>query len=235
MNTISSSNPTSTSSNHLAVRSYQPKDLEALHEVYYQTGLMGESLAGTQKFNDRKLFNMLFFDYYIKYEPEHCFVLVNTATDQALGYIIGTLDSNAQEKAFTHKMVWRIFLRMFLVSWWRYPESYKQTMQFIKDGEHGYEEHMNQIKKEYPAHLHINLSPHMQSKGGGSLLMNHFLEHLRENKSVGVHLGTTNQNVKAVPFYQKHGFKIALEIPGQMWDLPKEQIELVFTKSLKEA
>ena len=223
------------SSVQLAVRAYQSKDLNALHEVYYQTGLMGETLVGTNKFNDRKLFNMLFFDYYVNYEPQHCFVLIDQSTDQALGYIIGTLDTNAQEKAFTLKMVWRIFLRMFLVSWWRYPESFKQTMQFIKDGEHGHQTEMDQIKQAYPAHLHINLSPTMQSKGGGSLLINHFLTHLKAHHVAGVHLGTTNQNLKAVPFYQKHGFKIALQIPGQMWDLPKEQIELVFTKSLKEA
>ena len=233
MNTISSS--TSQSIPQLAIRGYQPKDLPALHEIYYQTGLMGESLVGTQKFNDRKLFNMLFFDYYVKYEPEHCFVLVNSATDEALGYIIGTLDSIAQEKAFTRKMVWRIFLRMFLVSWWRHPESFKQTLQMIRDGEHGHQAQMDQIKQQYPAHLHINLSPHMQSKGGGSMLMTHFLDHLRKNHVTGVHLGTTNQNLKAVPFYQKHGFSLALEIPGKMWDLPIEQIELVFTKLIKEA
>lgn len=216
----------------IQVRPYRPQDLDALREIYYQTGLMGESLAGTNLFNDRVLFNMLFFDYYLRYEPQHCFVAVDAETDQPLGYIFGTLDTAAQEKTFTHKMIPRILLRMFFVTWWRHPESFKQTLQIFKNSDVEQQAQLEEIKQKFPAHLHINMSPNVHSRGGGSLLMQRFLQHLRAHHSPGVHLGTSNQNLKAVPFYQKHGFQLAFQAPSHMWDVPKEQIEYLFTKSL---
>lgn len=57
----------------------------------------------------------------------------------------------------------------------------------------------------FPAHLHINFHPDARGKGLGSLLMNHYLNHLKLNNVMGVHL-VTSPDAQNVSFYQRLGF-----------------------------
>lgn len=57
----------------------------------------------------------------------------------------------------------------------------------------------------FPAHLHINFHPNARGKGLGSLLVNHYVNYLKSNNVIGVHL-VTSPDAKNVSFYQRLGF-----------------------------
>lgn len=63
---------------------------------------------------------------------------------------------------------------------------------------------------QYPAHLHINFSLQATGQGLGSLLIQHFEEHLKKQKVSGVHLITSPQ-ARNVHFYQKNGYDFLVE------------------------
>lgn len=222
------------SSQSILIRNYTPQDLVQVREINYVTGLMGKSLSELNLFNDKKLFNMLFIDYYIKYELENCFVAIDRTTQTVVGYIIGTEDTQKQEKKFRNKMGWRIFLRLFFITWWRHPESFRQFFHFLNAFPEEHHQAMKKIIQDFPAHLHVNMFPAMQSKGGGSMLLFHFLKHLRSQNIKGLHLGTMNQNIKAIPFYQKHGFQLAKQTDVVFWTVESKQISLTYTKIIEE-
>ena len=59
--------------------------------------------------------------------------------------------------------------------------------------------------ESFPAHLHINFHPDARGKGLGSILMNHYMNHLKLHHVTGVHL-VTSPNVQNVNFYMRLGF-----------------------------
>jgi hypothetical protein len=61
--------------------------------------------------------------------------------------------------------------------------------------------------------------------------------HLKKNRIKGVHLGTSDKNVKAVPFYYKMGYSLIYEgSPGFcMWKNNPDVKSLIFGKKLNES
>lgn len=57
----------------------------------------------------------------------------------------------------------------------------------------------------FPAHLHINFHPDARGKGLGSILMNHYMNFLKLNNVMGVHL-ITSPDAQNVSFYDRLGF-----------------------------
>jgi len=58
----------------------------------------------------------------------------------------------------------------------------------------------------FPAHLHINFHPDARGKGLGSILMNHYMNFLKLNNVMGVHL-ITSPDAQNVSFYSRLGFE----------------------------
>lgn len=192
-----------------SIRPFQPADERAIEEITYRTGFKGEDLTGRGYFDDRRLFFLIFIGYYTRFEPEHCFVAEEQNTNRVVGFICGTPDTAVQESRFNQKMTWRIALRAFGFSSWRYPHSLKTLIKMLpKRAALPDAEMIRQIEVEYPGHLHINLLPGFQGLGIGSRLMRHFETQMRNLGVPGLHLSTSNKNFKAVPFYHKMGFAI---------------------------
>ena len=59
----------------------------------------------------------------------------------------------------------------------------------------------------YPAHLHIDLLPHVQGSGNGTRLMRTFFEAAAAAGAPGVHLVVAADNTRALGFYDHLGFK----------------------------
>ena len=57
----------------------------------------------------------------------------------------------------------------------------------------------------FPAHLHINFHTDARGKGLGSLLMKHYMDHLKLNNVMGVHL-ITSPDAQNVSFFKRLGF-----------------------------
>jgi ribosomal protein S18 acetylase RimI-like enzyme len=196
----------------ISIRPYQSSDESTIIEITYRTGLAGEDLTGRGYVDDARLWYLIFIGYYSRYEPENFFVAVDSESDQVVGFICGTPDTLTQEARFSKKMVPHITLRFFGYTSWRYPRTFKNIFDMMRNYLSGTENADNDpIIAKYPAHLHINLLPGFQGQGVGTRLMRHFEEHMRHLGAKGLHLGTSNQNFKAVPFYHKMGFEIVHE------------------------
>ena len=217
----------------ISIRTYQPMDEPAIIEITFKTGLVGEDLTGRGYCDDARLWYLIFIGYYASYEPENFFVAAESETDKVVGFICGTPDTRMQEVHFRKKMVPRIGLRFFGYTSWRYPHTFKTVFgllrYYISNPENAGNDH---IIKQYPAHLHINLLPDFQSQGMGTRLMKHFEAHMMGLGVQGIHLGTTNKNHKAVPFYHKMGFEIVRESEIMPHPLFDDLRHLTFAKKL---
>ena len=58
----------------------------------------------------------------------------------------------------------------------------------------------------YPAHLHIDVLPRAQGRGHGRRMVQTLLTALVERGCVGVHLGVSPRNDRAIGFYRSLGF-----------------------------
>lgn len=217
----------------ISIRPYRPTDEPAIIEITFKTGLVGEDLTGRGYCDDARLWYLIFIGYYTSYEPENFFVATESETGKVIGFICGTPDTLKQEIRFREKMIPRIGLHFFGYTSWRYPRTFKTVFGllrfYISDREDAGDE---RVIAKYPAHLHINLLPGFQSQGTGTRLMKHFEAHMWDLGIQGLHLGTTNKNLKAVPFYQKMGFEIVQEseiVPHPMFN---DLRHLIFAKKL---
>ena len=224
----------------MTIRKYKAKDRNSLIDICYHTGYMGEDCevkGGRNHFTDKKLFGLLFCQYYLDNEPENCFVA--EVNGRVVGYIIGTLNSSFQSKRFATTMILKIIFRLFFITLIKHVRDFFMLMGLIVVGVKIVGESPDpsnispeQLLKEYPAHLHINLLEGYQRKGLGSQLMNEFTMHLKKHGINGVHLETSTQNKKAIPFYRKQGFKIVSRSIGNLWrDVPNAS-SLIFAKKL---
>lgn len=212
------------------IRNPTKKDLADIINICYRTGWNGEDLTGTGKFNDKKLFGYLFCSYYPLYEPEHSFIAIDKQNNNVVGYILGTPNTVKQEKSFKTKMSPRIMLRTFLLSSWKYHESFSFIMRLRKNI--GSNTTPKDFLDTFPAHLHIDILPEYQKKGIGSALIKKFEYHMIELSIKGIHLGTSSKNVKALPFYKKHGYNIYAEHEGSLWANDDDNKGITFIKKL---
>ena len=199
-----------------------------LVEICWKTGLMGRSLEGQGRFEDKRLFAMIFALPFAAFQPELCRLAVagDGEDSRAVGYLLGTSDSRAEGRFFDRRFAPAIALRLFLYDWWCHPESFKQVMRFLKS-----ERAMRKARPApgasldpdelggpaCPAQLHINLHPDWQGLGLGSRLMASYLAALRERGLPAVFLDTSSMNEKALPFYEKLGFKLVASAKGELW------------------
>ena len=222
------------SDNNVVIRKCKKEDWRGIMEVCYRTGYMGEDATG--RFSDKYLFGLLFCLYYPWYEPWNCYVAESKAeNDKIVGYILGTMDSDLQEKHFAIKMVPRIIFRLITTSWWRYPNVLKILVHLISQAPKVMEEGTlgeDDLNKKYPAHLHIDILEDYQRIGIGSKLINKLETHLKKYRISGIHLGTSTRNIKAVPFYKKHGYKIIKIGNASLWPDASEEKDLTFVKKL---
>ncbi len=215
---------------NIEIIKYQPNYRDSVEDICYRTGYLGEDLTNKKVFEDRKLFSYLFCLYYLLYEKENCFIALDRDNNKVAGYIIGTMDTVNQKKLLVKKMTLMIAARFFTVTLVKYNESFKTIINFIFNWDLKLEPKF--ISREYPAHLHINLDPDYQRCGIGSLLLEKFEEHVKASGVKGIHLKTTDKNIKAVPFYIKHGYSILYETNMKLWRDEKDYKSIIFGKKL---
>jgi len=180
------------------IRPYHPSDLTLLYHICLLTADHGENAA--HMFEDRYLVGHQYIAPYAIFEPRCCFVLTYQATP--CGYICGTVDS----AVFAQKCEenWFPPLRQ------RYPlpkqHDHSPDAGVIRAIHKGIP--ANGALAAYPAHLHLDILPIGQGKGWGSKLMNTLLNQLRKLSVVGVHLGVSLKNKRAIRFYEHTGFKL---------------------------
>lgn len=175
----------------VSVRNYAEKDRQLVRNICIETSDMDKSTP--QK---REFILSLYCDYYIDNEPYNCFVAVNE-NDEAVGYIICGENFDCFKKLTKEK-----YLKKAKIS------SFERILAagdiFITQ----------LYRKEYPAHLHIDILPEYQRQGVGHLLMNALVENLKSKNIRGVMLCVGTKNIKGMSFYKKYGFEKRLSVFG---------------------
>jgi GNAT superfamily N-acetyltransferase len=196
----------------LEIRRYRESDEAAVRRICLLTGDNGGD--GTALYEDADLLSDIFAIPYTVIDPELCFVAVDVAVDseaeadgpegRVVGYLVGTVDSQR-------------YVERYLEEWLplvgeRHQEPPQEPN--WRDDAPGamawrlhHPEFDSRVVGEYPAHLHINLLPEAQGKGGGRALMEAFLNAAREHGAAGAHLYVSLTNTNARAFYARLGFE----------------------------
>ena len=152
--------------------------------------------------------------------------------DKVAGYIVGTDDTKKQERDFRKTMYPKMLLRMYLFTWWYSYTSYRYIKSFLTPENESVLD--NSLIGKYPAHLHMNVLPEFQSRGIGQQLLNMFISVMRDNAVAGIHLGTSSENTKAIPFYEKNKFVLLKQFDSDMWNTGAPVNSLMYGLKLKE-
>ncbi len=182
----------------MLIRPVEPADLEALYEVGLRTGDAGEDATGL--FQDPRLLGEVYVGPYVTLEEGIGFTVVDGDGEPA-GYILAAVDTRRFEAEAEQR-------------WWptlreRYPNPVDDPS--TADHEmialiHRPELAADDVVAEYPAHLHIDLLPHIQGRGVGRMLIDRLFDELRSRGVPGAHLGADPRNKRAIAFYEHLGF-----------------------------
>lgn len=180
-----------------AIRDCTPADAPALNVICLKTGDNGAD--ATPIYKDSDLVGLYYASPYAMIEPESCFVL--THDGEPCGYILGAKDT----AAFHERCEQEYFPPLRL----KYPlppaADLSHDAWIIRAIHRGID--MNDVFRDYPAHLHIDIMPIAQKQGHGRMLMEAFLARMKANGVPAVHLGVGAKNLNAIAFYEKMGFQ----------------------------
>ena len=195
------------------VRPYQPADHDSVYEVCVRTGAASKDARGLYSTDD--LVPDIYAGPYLMIEPDLAFVLDDG--QRAVGYIIGTTDTERFVAAYTER--WLPLMRE------RYPEpppvpetaQDRQLANLFNPGRMIWPE-----LAAHPAHLHINLLPDYQGGGFGRALMTEFMAALADRGVLSAHLAVYTANTAAHGFYARLGWsEVPVAEPGPWTFLAK--------------
>ncbi len=188
------------------IRNYQADDRDAVRYICCETGFLGEPQEIVVE--DREVFADLWSKYWTDREPYSTFVAEKEG--RVVGYILGCLDTDQQERIFKNEMARPFIIKAVKRGFLLKPKNVGYVARMVRSVFRGeFNIPMEGIKREYPAHLHINIAdPGFRGKGVGWRLMKRYFDYLKENGVKGVHLCTTSHNKQAIPFYHRCGFEL---------------------------
>jgi ribosomal protein S18 acetylase RimI-like enzyme len=180
------------------IRPYRPADRAAVADICVRTADAGGD--SRRLYPDVDLMPSIFALPYAHLEPDLAFVLDDG--DRAVGYVLGTADTEA-------------FVENYRENWLpalvdRYPDQADPrtpTEEMVRLMHHPERMVVPELA-DYPAHLHIDLLPDHHRQGHGRNLMAAFLRALLEKGVPAVHLGMLTSNTSARLFYDRLGFHV---------------------------
>ena len=166
------------------IRHAEDKDLKDIEYVCRMT-------AGPESRRNEEIgrkIALTYSTYYARAEQATSFVLDDNG--KAVGYILCAPDYSEYAKDYRRHEVKKL---------WKISKQQSITAYFLPFGYLPY-------KKQYPAHLHIDLLDEYQGKGYGTELMKALLEKLKSMGVPGVMLIVDKNNTGAQRFYTRAGF-----------------------------
>jgi ribosomal protein S18 acetylase RimI-like enzyme len=189
------------SSEPVRVRPVQPGDLDDLYRICLLTADAGED--ATRLYSDPTLPGHIWAAPYAIFEPSLAFVAEDG--DGIGGYVVAALNTAAFEQRLEQE-------------WWpglraRYAEPLAEAGDGMSRAERQARANIHHpwltspdLLQSYPSHLHIDLLPRMQGRGGGRRLIETLAAALRSDGSSGLHLFVSDRNKRAQGFYRHVGF-----------------------------
>lgn len=179
------------------IRPARRQDREALFSICLRTADAGEDASAL--YSDPDYPGQVWAVPYLEFAPEHCFVVDEGGV--AVGFVVGTPDTNTYERRLDEQ--WWPTLRQQYADRRPMAELDPMVLDRIAIPRHSAPD----LVASFPAHLHINLLPHVQSGGWGRKLIEAELDSLRRAGAPAVHLGVSPINDRAIGFYRHVGFK----------------------------
>lgn len=188
------------------IRPARPGDEAGAYHVCLKTGDHGRDGEPFYR-EDPDALGRIFVGPYLAYEPELSLILED---DQGIcGYALGAFDSRAFYDRYERE--WRPELcRRFPVPTGD-PATWTRS-QMVYSWYHNPDYYCPEPYAAYPAHLHIDLLEHAQGRGYGRRMMEQVMAELRRRGSPGAHLGVSILNKRAVPFYERLGFRELIRV-----------------------
>jgi len=213
------------------IRKFNSIDELAVKNIQFQTYLLGKSMS---KFIDNKSLVTSNIDYYLKKEPNSCFVVDNK--NKVVGYLLGCLD-DSKHNEFSAK------IKLVLISLFKLPFLKSKDGKFILNN---ISLILNNIlgkslefKLKIPpnsGHIHINILSKFRRKGIGSKLLNEFFKYAKSKGVKIIHAESFQTKLNPnTNFWKKNGFKEYDSINTSIWKkyFPHEKIKLVcYSKKL---
>ncbi|WP_225752796.1 N-acetyltransferase [Actinotalea sp. Marseille-Q4924] len=192
----------------MAVRRARPRDTDRLYEICLRTGDAGQD--ATEHYADPQLLGDVYVGPYLALSPELAFVLTDDDDDTVVGYVVGVADTLAFERRCEQE--WWPRLRADADRWRDVPAGSPdaELLALVRHPERT----PPSIAATWPAHLHIDLLPRAQGRGGGRRLVEHLLAALRVREVPGVMLGVDPGNQRARAFYRHLGFEPIPPVPA---------------------
>jgi hypothetical protein len=183
----------------IIIRKYKKEDRSFVRNIAWDTAFIGK--PGDTFFSSKEILADFLTLYFTDFEPESCFVA--ECNGEVVGYLIGAKDTNALNKIFQLKILWRLLIRS-IVNGILFKKKervfiFNCLISFLHQ-----EFKMPDFAKEYPATLHINIDKNWRSLHAGSRLIAVYLDYLVKEKIKGVYLATMSED--AGRFFKKQGF-----------------------------
>jgi ribosomal protein S18 acetylase RimI-like enzyme len=181
----------------VVVRQAAEADREALYDICVRTGDAGRDAR--HLLTEHRLYGHLWAGQYLTFAPG--FAIVADRDGEVVGYVLGAPDTAAFEAVLERE-------------WWpalqaAHPLPGTGTPKDIEliGRLHAPDRTDARLTAKYPSHLHINLLPPAQGLGLGSAMMDTLFSCFRAAGSVGVHLGVSPHNARALGFYEHLGLR----------------------------
>lgn len=185
----------------MKIRPYRAEDRDAVRSICFETGLLGEPVAG--QFADEEAFADLITRYYTDQEPESCFV--GELEGKVVGYMLGTLDTRRvpssesvmAKLAFSRQLGLRPGTARFF--WRGVGDSVRMTLR----GQSLAKADLD----AFPAHTHFSLLPEARHTPLGVGLYRSFFVYAKKAGCPGVHGDVFVENVRATKLHEAMGFR----------------------------
>ncbi len=188
------------------IRPYEPRDAAALARICLLTAEAGGDATGL--YVSDELMPDIFARPYAAFAPELASIVDDGA---ASGYILGIADTRAFVAWYQHNWLPRI------AATYTHREPWADKNELIVHLGFWPERMLIPEVDDYPAHLHIDVLPHLQGQGVGRRLIERLGGQLRERGVRGLHLTMDAANIPARAFYDRLGFT---ELPSSTADAP---------------
>lgn len=190
------------------IREATRADRDACYDICLRTGASGEDASGV--YADPRLLGDVYVGPYLAL-PEGL-GLVAVDDGGIAGYVLATADTRRFEAACEER-------------WWpplreRYPDpgpSPATPDERVRALVHRPLRAPEEVVRDHPAHLHIDLYPRLQGGGVGRALLERLFAALAETGAPGVHLGVGRANQRAIGFYRHLGLSTLLELEDTLY------------------
>lgn len=169
------------SGRRLHIRAYRAGDRRHIAAIIAATALRGRPLAAF--FEDEAVLLKVFMDYYLRYEPESCFVAERNG--RVVGYIMGCKDTRRYLRLmllrYGPQLLARVLTRV-LTGRYRRIATYRTLWWALS---RGWREAPDADLRRFPAHAHLGVAAELQRDGFliylcmvrlGDALIRHFRE-----------------------------------------------------------